>query len=59
MLQRGWIVRWNGVFPCGSYPDLNIAWQCLVDQLDDNIGEEVLANGGYNGRGRYLIMPSG
>ena len=27
-LQTGWIVWWNGVFPCGNYPDLCIVWQC-------------------------------
>ena len=58
-LQMGWIVWWNGAFPCESYPDLNMVQQWLVDELDDDIGEVVLADGSYNDRGQYFIMPSG
>ena len=46
-------------FRCGSYPDLNIVWQWLIDEWDDKVGEVVLVNGGYNDRQQYLIMPSG
>ena len=41
-----WIVSWNGVFHCGGYPDLNIASQWLSHELDDDIEEVVLADGG-------------
>ena len=58
-LQTGWIVWWNGAFPCGSYPDLDIVWQWLIDKLDDEVGKAVLADGGYNNGWQYFIMPSG
>ena len=37
---------------------VTIVQQWLVDKLNDNIGEVVLADGGYNERGQYFIMPS-
>ena len=42
----------------GSYPDMNIAWEWLIYELDKNICEVVQANGGYNDRGQYFIIPS-
>ena len=53
-LQTGWIVWWNGAFPCGSYPDLNITWQWLIDEFDNDIGKSAP----FNDRGQYFIMPS-
>ena len=58
-MQMGWIVWWNGAFPCGAYPDLNIARQWLIHELDDEIQEVVLPDGGYNDGGEYFVMPSG
>ena len=60
-LQTGWIVWWNGTFPCGTltYPDINIVWQWLIDKLDDEVSEVVLVYGGYSDGGQYFIMPSG
>ena len=31
----------------------------LIDELNDEVGKVVLADGGYNGGGQYFIMPSG
>ena len=44
-LQTWWIAWWNGAFHCGS-----LGWQWLIDELDDKVGEVVLADGGYNDR---------
>ena len=34
----GWIVLWNGSYPCGALPDLNIAKDWLIDhQLVDHL----------------------
>ena len=57
-LQTGWIVWWNGTFPCGACPDLNIAWQWLSYKLDEEIQEVVLADGGYKDGGEYFVIPS-
>ena len=35
--QTGRIVWWNGAFPCGADPDLNIMRQWLIHKLDDEI----------------------
>ena len=58
-LHTGWIVWWNGMFPCGTYPDINIAWQWLIYGLDEDIHEVVLMDGGYMGGGQHFIMPGG
>ena len=58
-LRTGWIVWWNGAFPCGSWPDINIARDGLIDELDDSIQEMVLADGGYRDDYQYFITPSG
>ena len=56
--QGGLLVEWS-ISMWDLYPDLNIAWQWLIDELDDGVGEVVLADGGYNDRRQYFIMPSG
>ena len=55
----GWIVWWNGAFPCVSYADVNIVQQWLIYELDEDIQEVVLANGGYNNGGHFFTTPSG
>ena len=54
--QTGCTAWWNGSFPCGGYPDLNIARQWLIHELDDDIEEVVLVDGGYNDGGEYFAM---
>ena len=44
-IKTGWIVWVNGPFPCGSFPDLEIAKLGLHYMLDDN--EKYIADGGY------------
>ena len=58
-LQAGGIVWWNGAFPCGGYPDLNIVRQWLIHELDDYIEEVVLVDGGYNDGSEYFLMLCG
>ena len=58
-ILSGWIVWWSSTFPCGAYPDLNIVRQWLINKLDDEMQEVMLADGGYNDIGEYFIMPSG
>ena len=36
-----------------------MAQQWLIDELNDEVVEVVLADGGYNDGGQYFIMPSG
>ena len=52
----GGIVWVNGPFPCGSWPDLNIARDGLVNFLEE--GEKVIADGGYGGDSHFLT-PTG
>ena len=56
-LKTGWIVWWNGAFPCGAWPDLRIARDWLVQELLPN--EKVIADGGYNDSGCYFVTPTG
>ena len=56
-LQTGWIVWTNGPYPCGAWPDLNIARDWLIDELEDT--EMVLADGGYNDGYQYFVTPTG
>ena len=51
------LVEWGYI--CGTYPGINIAQQCLIYELDEDIGKVVLADGGYNDGGQYFIIPSG
>lgn len=46
-IQTGHIVWKNGPYPCGDFPDLNIARDVLV-HLPRVPGEKFLADGGYN-----------
>ena len=56
-IQTGWIVWVNGPYPCGEYPDLKIARECVFDLLENN--EKVLADGGYNDGGIHAETPNG
>lgn len=56
-IQRGWIVWVNGPYPCGSYPDLRIAREALIHELED--WEYYIADGGYQDGGNYAVTPSG
>ena len=58
-LQTGWIVWWNGILPCRMYPDINIAQQWLIYELDKDIHEVVLADGGYKDGGQHFITSGG
>ena len=51
------IVWTNGPFPCGSWPDLKIARDCLLPSLDD--GERIVADSGYKERTGVFKTPSG
>jgi hypothetical protein len=56
-IQTGEPVWINGPFPCGSWSDLRIARNALVDALD--AGEYYLADGGYRDGGQYSVTPTG
>jgi hypothetical protein len=56
-IQTGEPVWINGPFPCGSWPDLRIARNALVDALD--AGEYYLADGGYRDGNQYSVTPTG
>jgi hypothetical protein len=43
-IQTRWIIWVNGPFPCGDWPDLKIARECLIHMLDD--GEFYSTGGG-------------
>ena len=47
-LQMGWIVWWSGSCPCGVWPDLNIARDWLIDEMDDWLSpmEDTMTGGG-------------
>ena len=47
----------NGPYPCGEWPDLNIARDWLIYELGGD--KMVLADGGYNDGGQYFVTPSG
>lgn len=56
-IQTGVPVWINGPFPCGSWPDLRIARNALVDALDP--GEYYLADGGYRDGNQWSVTPTG
>ena len=56
-IQTGWIVWINGPYPCGEWPDLRIARESIIYELDDN--EFFLADGGYHDRNQYSVTPTG
>jgi hypothetical protein len=56
-IQTGEPVWINDPFPCGSWPDLRIARNALVDALD--AGEYYLADGGYRDGNQYSVTPTG
>ena len=55
-LREEGILWVNGPFPCGSWPDLKIARDGLVNFLE--AGEKVIADGGYRGDDHFLT-PTG
>ena len=46
-IQTGWICWINGPFPAGTWTDLRISRECLVDELKP--WELLLADNGYSG----------
>jgi hypothetical protein len=56
-IQTGWVVWTNGPFPCGRFPDLKIAREGLVQELEE--GEKYVADGGYRDRNGPSITPTG
>jgi hypothetical protein len=56
-IQTGWIVWVNGPFPCGSWPDLRIARDWLIYELE--AGEMYCADGGYLDGNQYSVTPNG
>lgn len=47
-VQTGLIVWVNGPHPCGSCPDLRIARELIIHEIDIPGGEMTLADGGHN-----------
>jgi hypothetical protein len=56
-IQTGWIVWAAGPYPCGLWPDLRIARNQLVHELD--YGEMYLADGGYSDGHIFADTPNG
>ena len=56
-IQTGWIVWINGPFPCGEWPDLNIAMASVVHMLEGD--ERIVADSGYHGHPEYFDTPRG
>jgi hypothetical protein len=56
-IQTGWIVWVNGPFPCGDWPDLRIARECLIWMLED--GECYVGDGGYYDGNNWSTTPTG
>lgn len=54
-VRTGHIVWVNGGYPCGDWPDLNIARELFVHFLDPM--EKTLADEGYSDL-RYFILPT-
>ena len=46
-MLTNWVDCFGGV-ECFPVRDTNIAWQWLIDELNDDIDKVVLADGGYN-----------
>jgi hypothetical protein len=58
-IQSGEIVWINGPFPCGSWPDIRIARDAPVHELDLHGGEMLLADGGHNDGHETFETPTG
>jgi DDE superfamily endonuclease len=56
-INTGWIVWYNGPFPCGGCPDIEIARVGICHYLLP--GEKILADKGYRDGGQYFITPDG
>lgn len=56
-LHSGHIVWINGPFPCGRWPDLRIARESLIYQVNRN--ERMIADGGYKDNNQYFTTPNG
>jgi hypothetical protein len=56
-IQTGSIVWVNGPYPCGAWPDLRIARDWLIYELDHD--EKYLADGGYQDGRQYSETPNG
>jgi hypothetical protein len=55
-IQTGWIVWVNGPYPPGDWPDLAIARDGIIEELD--AGEMILADSGYMDN-QYFAIPNG
>lgn len=53
-ISTGHIVWTNGPYPCGAFPDLKIARDCYIDQVEQ--GEMTLADKGYRDA-TYFLTP--
>jgi hypothetical protein len=58
-IQSGEIVWINGPFPCGAWPDIRIARDALVYELDIQGGEMMLADGGHDDGYEIFETPTG
>ena len=56
-IQTSEIVWTNGPYPCGSWPDIRIARNEIIFNLDH--GEKILADGGYADNGEFFETPTG
>lgn len=56
-IQTGWIVWVNGPYPCGAWPDLRIARDGIIMEVEH--GEMLLADGGYADGNNYFVTPTG
>ena len=56
-IKTGWIVWVHGPFPCGTWPDLAIARNALIHELDP--GEFYVADGGYRESFGWSDTPTG
>jgi hypothetical protein len=56
-IQTGWIVWVNGPYPCGEWPDIQIARDWLIYELDR--GEKYLGDGGYFDGNQWSETPTG
>jgi hypothetical protein len=56
-IQMGDIVWVHGPFPCGKWPDLQVARDALIYALD--AGEMYLADGGYYDGNNWSDTPNG
>lgn len=53
-IRTGKIVWFNGGFPCGTYPDLKVAYECYIHIIEN--GELTMADKGYK-NDKYFLLP--